>query len=37
VECRGLVRDGLADLVGVRGGIGSLGEVTHLSAPVMLS
>ena len=37
VECGGLVRDGLADLVGVRGGIGSLGEMTHVSAPVVLS
>jgi hypothetical protein len=37
VECRGLVRDGVADLVGVRPGVGSLGEVTHVSAPVVLS
>jgi hypothetical protein len=37
VECRGLVWDGFADLIGIRGGIGSLGEVTHMSAPVVLS
>ena len=37
VECRGLVRNGLADLVGIRGGIGSLREMTHRCAPVVLS